>query len=275
KIKERLDANTQIMGVMKAMGFDPFKDLTSITVAVSGFQVDLAGGPPRPDAETLIIVRGNFDVAKIEASVNSLVAAGGQERVITSKLGSRNLYEVKEVGEKSMYACFVDGTTMVAGTAKDEVEKAIARHEGRGPATQKKEFTTLLAKADTRQAMWGVISLPESIRTLMQGAPQGEVFEKVEGMTMFVSIKEGVIFELNTFATDAAGVEQIKQMMEQVKQMAGILSLQAQDPESGKMISDIVSGITIGDSERDKVVSLRIEIKGSVFEQIMKRMNQN
>lgn len=268
KIKEQMEGNQQFMAIIKAMNFDPMRDLTSVTIAVSNFKLDVAGGPPQPEADPVIVLRGNFDVAKIEAGIGSLIGAANNNRVTTSKLGSRTLYEIKE-GRRPMFACFVDNTTMIGTSSKEDLQKAIDRHEGKTQSKQSEAFSKLLAKADTKQAMWAVIALPDSIRTMAQGMPQGEVIEKIQGMTMFVSVKEGMVMELNTFSTDAAGVGQIKQALEQVKQLAGVLSLQAQDPDISKAISDIVSGITI--SEGDKMVSLRIEVKSDVVEMLMKK----
>jgi hypothetical protein len=272
KIKEQMEANQQFMAIMSAMNFDPMRDLTSITVAVSNFKLDVAGGPPQPDADPIIVLRGNFDVAKIEAGLGSLIGAANNERVTTSKLGARTLYEIKE-GNRPMFACFVDNTTMIGTSSKEDLQKALDRHEGKSKSKQSDAFSKLLAKADTKQAMWAVIALPDSIRTMAQGMPQGEVIEKIQGMTMFVSAKEGMVMELNTFSTDAAGVGQIKQMFEQIKQLAGVFSLQAQDPDISKAVSDIVSNITI--SEGDNMVSLRIEVKSDVVEMLMKKAGGN
>jgi hypothetical protein len=268
RLKEQMESNQQFMAMMKAMNFDPMKDLTSVTFAVTNFKLDVAGGPPQPDADAIIIVRGNFDVARIEAGVGSLVAAANEAKVTTGKIGNRTLYEFKEE-RRPMFACFIDNTTMVGSSSKEDLQRAIDRFEGRSSAKHSDSFSKLLAKADTKQAMWGVIALPENLRTMAQGMPQGEVVEKILGMTMLLNIKEGLTFELNTFATDEAGVAMIKQALEQVKQLAGVFSLQAPDPEVGKAIGDIVSSITI--SETRDMVSLRVEVKSDIVETLMKR----
>jgi micrococcal nuclease len=130
---------------MKSMSFDPMKDLTSITTAIGDFNLNMQGGPPRPDVEPLIILKGNFDVAKMETALSALISAGGKDKVAISKIGERTMFEMKE-GQKPMFGTFVDKDTVVMADSKDKLQTAIDKSEGKKTTKLSKEFETALAK---------------------------------------------------------------------------------------------------------------------------------
>ena len=65
QVKQLMQSNEQVKQILTAVGFDPLKDLTRITVASTAVS---------PDAKGAIIAEGKFDLSKIEAKVKHGVA---------------------------------------------------------------------------------------------------------------------------------------------------------------------------------------------------------
>jgi hypothetical protein len=269
RLEELMKGNERFTGIMRSMSFDPMKDLSSFTVAIGNFNVDLAGGPPRPDVEAVIILKGNFDIQKVETALEALISAGGRDRVSVSKLGTRTLFEIKQDGDRSMFGVFIDKETVALCDSKDNLQIVIDKAEGKKTTKLTKEFETALAKADTRRTVWGAMIMPESIKQLASMAPQGAVMEKIESMNFSVNVKENLEIELNAYAADNDSAAEFKKLLDQAKELMGIAALQAPDEQDSKDISDFISSLRI--SNNQKLVSMKGELKGSMIERAVKK----
>src|SRR5262249_12644861 len=88
-LKEALDGLDQVTGVLKDLNFDPLEDLHRITLAT----------PSTGEADRgLVVVRGNFDLAKFRARLDAL-ARDNNEILATHKVadgagGTETIYEL-------------------------------------------------------------------------------------------------------------------------------------------------------------------------------------
>jgi hypothetical protein len=268
KLEELMSQNEKFADIMKTMNFDPMKDLTSVTTAIGDFSLNMQGGPPRPDVEPLIILKGNFDVAKMETALSALISAGGKDKVAISKIGERTMFEMKE-GQKPMFGTFVDKETVVLADSKDKLQTAIDKSEGKKTAKLTKEFETALSKVDTKKSFWAALLVPESVRQMAGSQPQGAFVEKLESLNITVNVKDNLAIEMNGYMADADAAKEFKQILDQGKEMAGMFALNAPDEEDSKDIGDFISSIRIAANQ--KMVSLKGELKGSLIERAVKK----
>jgi hypothetical protein len=268
---QMMQQNQQVMGLMKAMNFDPRKDLTSFTFAASNIKLEVAPGQqPNGDAEPFIIVKGNFDLEKVKAGLSAIfAAASGDKKVKVSEYGTYAIYETQE-GNKPMFGVFLDKETAVIADGKDKVTAAIDRAEGKKYSKMGESFKSLFSKADQKKTIWMAMLMPGSLKEQARNMPQGgEQIEKLDGMTMAVNVTEMLVLDFNMFTTDVATAQQIKQGIDQAKVfLGGMLEIQVPDQELGKQLADVVSNIAVG--ERDKQVSIKAEIKGDLIEKLIK-----
>ncbi len=269
--KKMIDENQQFKDVIKSMGFDPLKDLTSVTVAMGNFKIDMAGGPPQPDVEALILLKGKFDVAKLDTGLKTLISAGGQDKVSISEWAGKTVYELKE-GNKPMFACFLDNETMAASDRKEELQHVLDRMGGKKTTKLSKEFTTMLEKADQKRTGYMAMLMPGSVKDLSTAMPNGEIVEKIEGINIILDVKENIIIDINAFTTDDAAAKQFETMLNQAKDFLGIMALNAPDAEDSKDIGDMISGMRI--SANNKLVSVKLEIKGTLIERAIKKAQE-
>lgn len=268
KLEELMKKNKEFTGIMQTMNFDPMKDLTSFTAAIGNFNVNMQGGPPKPDVEPVLILKGNFDVQKIETALSALISAGGKDKVAIAKLGSRTLFELKE-GEKPMFGTFIDKETVALCDSKDNLQVVIDKAEGKKTTKLTKEFQAALSKADTKRTIWGAMIMPDTIKQLASMAPQGAIMEKIESMNFAVNVKDNIEIELNAYAADADSATEFKKLLDQGKEIMGIAALQAPDEQDSKDISDFISSLRI--SNNQKMVSMKGELKGGLIERAVKK----
>lgn len=268
KIEELMAQNKEFAGIMQSMSFDPMKDLTSFTAAIGDFNLNMQGGPPRPDVEPLIILKGNFDIAKMETAMAALISAGGKDKVAVSKMGDRTLFELKE-GQKPMFGAFVDKETVVVADSKDKLQAAIDRSEGKKSSKLSKQFEAALSKVDTKKSVWAAMIMPESLKQLAGMSPQAAFMDKVESINFTVNVKENIDIEMNGYTSDADAAKEFKQSLDQIKEFAGIAALNAPDEADSKDIGDFISSIRT--AQNDKTVSMKGELKGSMIERAVKK----
>src|SRR5262249_46281616 len=134
-IRGAIKSNDEAANVLESLGFDPLKDLSSITLALS-----VIGN----DAKFLIVAHGHFDRTKFEAKAEQ-VAKNMGDVLKVHKEGDRKVYEVKmENGaDKPAFVGVVDQSTIVASSEKQAVLDAFAKSGGATKSTPKPEIRDL------------------------------------------------------------------------------------------------------------------------------------
>ncbi|HQR07324.1 MAG TPA: hypothetical protein PLN21_10910 [Gemmatales bacterium] len=270
EIDKRIKENAQLVKMMETLSFDPMKDITSVTFTVSKFNARL-GGPP--EADMFGVVKGAFNVEKLNGALGALIAAANQgDRVSTTKYGDFILYEVKDTNSgKTLYATIFDKETIIGGTVKEDVTNAIERLAGRKTGTLNAKFTELMGKARNDNTMWGAILIPSSVREMSKMAPSpeiGDAIAKLETQTMNLNVKDNVKFDVSMYMADKAAAGAMKALMDQAKDLAGAAALS--NDQFGSELADLVSSLQIGTNENK--VSLAGDIKAELVDKIVKAM---
>lgn len=271
-VDKRIKENAQLQKVMESLSFDPLKDITSVTFTSSKFNVRI-GGPP--EMEGFMVVKGAFNVEKMNGALGALIAAANQsDRVTTSKYGDYVMYEIKDSSSgKSFYATIFDKETILGGTQKDDVTNAIERAMGRKSGTLNNKFSDLMSKARNDNTMWGAMLIPSSVRDMSRMAPPeiGDLIGKLETQTMNFNVKDNVKFDVSMYMQDETSAGDMKKQMDNAKELAGAAALS--NEQFGSELADLVSSLQIGTN--GKKVSIAGDIKAELIDKIVKMMKEN
>src|SRR5262249_29590367 len=145
KISDQLEEKGLAKWLKKAE-FDVFKDLNSVTTAVSGARrlgLD----------ELFTVIEGNFDAEKIEAAAReaSKEADGVSFKVI--KIAGVKAFEVTK-DEKTLYVGVLNKKTMIACPVKADFAEAVARAKGdKGAQFKSPVFKGLAQSVNAKQSI--------------------------------------------------------------------------------------------------------------------------
>jgi hypothetical protein len=274
EVDKQLKNNAQLQKVMETISFDPMRDLVTVTFTISKFAVTNPGSPP--DVDGFAVVRGAFNVEKMNGALGALIAAANAgDRVTTSKFGDYILYEVKDARSgKSFHATIFDKETIFGGTVKEDVTNAIERAIGRKAGTLNNRFTDLMGKARNDNTMWGAILTPSSVKNMVQNSPAplevADTIAKLDAQTMNLNIKDNIRFEHTMYMAEEGAASQLKTQMDQLKELAGAFVLS--NEQIGAELADIVSSLQVGSN--GKKVSLTGDIKAELADKIVKVMKE-
>src|SRR5262249_7256725 len=147
-LKEMVKSNSEATKTLEALGFDPFKDLTSVTVGIT-----LVPGSER-EPKGLVIAQGVFDVAKFQSRAEEF-SKDKPKLLQIHKEGNHKIYEVKppQSEDKPGFVALIDKETVVASNDKQLVLDALAKAGGK-QGSVKKELQDLISATDTNQSLW-------------------------------------------------------------------------------------------------------------------------
>jgi hypothetical protein len=117
RAKDALKNIEEATDVLKALDFDPFKDLDQVITASPGGNAEDKG---------LIIAHGKFDVAKFKAKAEEVAKTNGDVLKI-HKSGANQIYEVKIQAEQdvTLFVAIASKDTILASPGKDYVVDAL------------------------------------------------------------------------------------------------------------------------------------------------------
>ena len=235
------------------IGFDPLKDIDSITIAAPG------GG----DMEKgLIIVAGKFKADKLLAKLNE-EAKNNNDKVKTHKAGDKTIFEVKEFILSQQVPIFymIASNTILASTQKEYLEKALANSDSK---LANKDFSALVEKLDPDLAISMVAvssafpskSLPEQAKAIMDG---------IESIGGGIGIDKDVTLKINVFTKDEDSSKKLKETMDQgMAQALGFLGLMAAQQKELTPVLEFVKSMKT--SSKAKMMSLEGKLPGKMIE---------
>jgi len=199
-VQEKFNEKIDEQGVgkwLKKAGFDPFRDLTSITVAVPGGE--------RNPQEGFVILEGNFDADKIEeAATEASKEAGGGLTI--ARIAGIKAYEVSPKDEKTIYIGILNNKTMFAAASKEDFAGAVARFNGTKASALKSELKTLLETVNNKQSFSAVATGP-MVQKLSENLPNvpkqaADKVKKLEGLAISVTVQKNIDFQLAVTVED-------------------------------------------------------------------------
>ena len=168
ELKAMIKGNSEASKHLEALGFDPFKDLNTVTTAFT-----ISKGEPKG----LLIAQGSFDVAKFEHQAEDLTKEKPNTLKI-SKEGKHKIYELK-TDQQPAYICIVEPQTIVASNDKQYVLDALGK--GGKQANIKREVRELIEKADVNQSLWFAVTGSSLLNSDGANNPDvKKIFEKLE-----------------------------------------------------------------------------------------------
>lgn len=243
--KFQMQKTLEDQGVAKYLekaGFDPFTDLKTITVA----------GPGSKNAEAgIAILEGKFDPEKIQAAAQQASKdAGGGLKVI--KIAGQKVFEVTPAGEKTIYVTLLGTKTMVACASKKTMTDTIARAGGNAEPQLKKELRELLKTTDAKQSL-SMVGTGAALGRLIENAPNvpnaeaaGEALKAISGLSLAVTVKKDVNFQIGVNSKDRETAEKIAQGANGGLLMArGMLGKKAKDDARLAPVEDVLKTMRV------------------------------
>jgi hypothetical protein len=273
ELKKALKNMDEAQKILDDLGFDPFKDLESITVAISsGSDTD----------KNLIIVHGKFDVAKFTAKAEE-VAKDMKDVVKISKVAGPgaesakiNLYEVNVPNQpQTMYVTIVDKNTMLASAGKDYVLDAIDKQAGRKKSELKsKELKALLGRIDGKQSIWtAVLGSTLEKSPLANDDTAKELIAKVLDAHLGVTVDKDLKTEVGITAKTTEDAKKLDEAInDNLNQAVGILSLLAGNQPEIKPLLTVLK--TVKPSIKDKTVTIQATLAGDDIEKAIEKLKK-
>lgn len=234
---------------IKATGLDPRKDITSVTLAAP-----LVLTPN--DAKAVVIIKGNFNVAKLQAAIEAGAKKQGKE------------LEIKKDGGLTYYTMpLPQGNQEVTGTVVGNDAILVSNNMDylKTIATGKKIETTVAAKT-LKGAIGGVgaketlilgVAVTDELKKRLADNPATKQYaDKVEALTATINIGESIDLSVGLTTTDADTAKALGQL---VKQALPLLNLLAAQNENAKPAVDLLMK-NLKVSSEGKAVSLKLQL---------------
>jgi hypothetical protein len=236
------------MQFIKKAGFDPFKDLDSLTITTNG------GKDP-----SAIIIEGKFNATKFAAAVDEMAKEYPNSLAINKQAG-QVFYEITPPGEQPLYATLINNKTLIAAADKQALTGAIARLEGTKKATFKQEFATLLSTTNAKQSL-SFVATGTALAKLSQnpnipnGKAAGSTLSDVEGLAVAVTVNKDIDFQVGLIAKDMETArKKAKDWNSMVPIIQALVDNQTQRDEKFAPFSEIIKSIKITSQSNNVLV---------------------
>jgi hypothetical protein len=271
KLKKALEDQDEAKKVLTELGFDPFKDLDSITFAISsGSETD----------KGLIIAHGRFDVTKFTAKAEE-VAKEMKDVVKITKVagpgaesGKINLYEVNYPGQSQpVYVTLMDKNTLLVSPGKDYVLDAIDKAAKRKKFELKsKELEKLLGRIDGKQSIWtAVLGSTLEKSPYLNDDTVKDLVSKLTDAHVGLTIDKDLKAEVSITAKNNEDAKKLDEAInDNLNQAVGILSLLAGSQPEIKPFLNVLKSIR--PSIKDKTISIQATLAGEDIEKAVEKL---
>jgi len=227
------------------IGFDPLKDIDSITIAAPGGD-DMEKG--------LIIVLGKFKADK-------LVARANREKVKTHKAGDKTIFEVIIPEQPFPIFYMIASNTILASTQKEYLEKALANS---GSKLANKDFSALVEKLDPDLAI-SMIAVSSAFPSKAIPEPYKAIIEGIDSIIGGIGVDKNVTLSINVFTKDEDSAKKLKETLDQgMAQALGFLGLMAAQQKELTPVLEFVKSMKT--SSKEKMMSLEGKLPGKMIE---------
>jgi hypothetical protein len=259
ELKAMIKGNSEASKHLEALGFDPFKDLNTVTTAFT-----ISKGEPKG----LLIAQGSFDVAKFEHQAEDLTKEKPNTLKI-SKEGKHKIYELK-TDQQPAYICIVEPQTIVASNDKQYVLDAVGKAAGK-QANIKREVRDLIEKADVNQSLWFGVTGSSLLNSDGANNPDAKkIFEKLDSVKGSIALNRDakMVIEFATKGADAAKElsEILRGYLDQAKGLLAALAGDKKELAAAVAFIDAMKVETAGNS-----VLLKAEASEDKIEKSLKK----
>lgn len=241
-------SDDKVMGLLKAAGLDPTKDIDTILVSASSKSAE--------DTTARIVVKGRFNLEKIEATLKK------QGEVKFSKEGAIQLFEVPVQGQ-AMFAAFADKNTLVMTQSKDSTVDAV-KTGGKKAAELSAGMKTALGKFTGKEAVAMVFVLNKDLKSALAGTPRvGEAVSKLDMVTASMTFTDSMTTSIQGITGDAKSAGQLAKLLEGLKAAAAL----AGDDVPKDLLDILDSAKVTSDKES---VKIELKISGEMIKKATK-----
>jgi hypothetical protein len=235
-LKDFLSSRTGFGSLAKLLALDPWQDIDRVILA----------GPATLEPERLLlIVRGRFDPAKIEADIADRIKRQPETLQLVQKDG-RRFYRHKDAeAALPIFFALVDKEVLLAAAAQEPLLEALVRKDDKEPEPVSKELQTLLAKIDDKATAWAaVLAVPELKKNLAPTPEYRRIVDSVQNLRGSVVVSDGVQADFLIQTNDARAAVEIRKFMEGVKAIL-ILTAVNQDKKNGAVWGDLLGVLKV------------------------------
>jgi hypothetical protein len=244
QVKAALQMDAQLKQLLAASGVDPLKDVDSLTLST-------AGGT---SGKVLMVVRGKFDLDKVKTAADDFAKKHPGKLKITEE-GKTRLYEGEADG-KPVFAAFIDGTTLVASSAKDFTLETVKNAGTKAPKVSK-EMQAALGNVTGKESLYLAVIVTEELKKLLAANPQTkEIGPKLENLTGGLKLTDALEANVQIQTADAKTAASVKKLVDAGK---GILTVFAMSDEKiGPVVNEIVKALKITNEKTNVNISLKV-----------------
>jgi hypothetical protein len=271
KVKDAIKNQEKAQQVLDALGFDPFKDLDSITVA----------GPGGSDTDKgLIIVKGNFDVDKFKA-VAAAAAKDHPDVIKTTKVpdGLGGNYEFYEVSPSelpnSFFVSLASKHYILIAPGKDYLIDAHDKLAARKKTNLKsKEMAALLGRLDPKQSLSVALVAKALEKSPLADQEKGkEIIDKLDDVVFGVTIDKDIDIVLGVTAKDDKAAEALDDEIRNGLNLA--LGAAAFVASQNKQLAPLVDVLkSIKPKTKGKTISVTVKFEGEDIEKLIPNKDQ-
>jgi hypothetical protein len=274
QLRKSLDDNDEAKQMFKALGLDPLTDVHSLTIVAPNQQPD--------DKKFTMIVRGNFDRAKIDAAADKFIK-DNPDKLKFEKKGDLRIYEAKgDAGEDRppLHFAVVTKEAIVLSTLPDYVTDAAGKAAGnKVPGIKSKELRELIGKIDGKQSMWmaGIVSeeVSKQAAAMIPREDIANIIGKLRSISGGITLGDGVDFELVIQTADPKTGKELRKTIEigQTLAVVGVTTVN-ELKDYADVLKDIIKDAKIQDDGKG-AASLKIRVPGKVIDEAMKNLPSN
>jgi hypothetical protein len=222
--------------LLEDIGFDPFKDLSTLTFASTGGS--------EPD-KWFVIAHGKFDLEKCHAKAQQTAKSLGAGLKV-QKVGASVLYEATPPdGTPAVFTALVDPSTAVFSSSKELVVEVLDKAAGKKQSAIKPEIRSLIEKSNDKQSFWLAILLNSELtkNPLIADEKVKEVLDKIKSLSGGFTVADDFKLELALGAQDATAAKDIADLIQQGvangKELLGVLGDNKAGPPAAEMLNSV------------------------------------
>lgn len=204
-LEAKLQEKPEVRDYLKAVGFDLFRDLISISV----------GLPPGKDPENgFVILEGQFNPGKFETASEDAVRQHPNVFSV-STVGKQKIFEAKSPDGKQIFLNLAHGKNLLISSNRETLVQAIARGEGSSSRGGLTGTVKRLAEATNNTQSFSFVATGNLLAKAMnqQRVPNAEalmpILQSIDGISGAVTINQDVQIQLGVGTSDAETAQKL------------------------------------------------------------------
>lgn len=203
-MQKAMKENEKAAKFLESTGLDPMKDLSTLTVTFAGGQTD-----PR----VAVIVKGNFNVAKIQTTIEREAQKAGEKLTVT-KEGGQTFYSMTNPQGQEFTATFMGNDAAVMSNNKDYLKNILAGKKAEGTDSSK-VLTKTVGGLGGKETMFMVFAITPEMKELLGNIPNSPIKDltpKLEAVSASMNLTNAIDLTLAIQAKDVATAKQLSQV---------------------------------------------------------------